>query len=166
MSNVSQSRSPGYGLKKCITPELEAFVKKNQLDDVLRRCDIDFEIFGGFCFEVIWSNDGSTFDIHYMPFNRIRKGIETKEIDYPHFWYSKNWREIKKPDYHPKLLRKFDKDIREGKQLFYYIEPNPQADEIYPIPQYSNSLNWIELDYSISKFHLNQVKQGFAPSFI
>jgi len=27
-------------------------------------------------------------------------------------------------------------------------------------------MNWIELDYEISKFHLNQVKQGFAPSFI
>lgn len=158
--------SSGYGVKKCITPELQTFVDKNKLNEVLKKCDVDFEIFGGFCFEVIWSNDGSTFDIYYMPFNRIRKGIETKEIDYPHFWYSKNWKEIKKPDYHPKMIRKFDKNIREGKQLFYYIEPNPQADEIYPIPQYSNSLNWIELDYEISKFHLNQVKQGFAPSFI
>ena len=156
----------GYGLKDILNPSLKDFVKKNDIEDVLKKCEVDFEIFNGFCFEVIWSNDGTTFSIHYMPFNRIRKGIENEQIDYPHYWYSKNWREYKKDEYEPKLLRKFDPEIRQGKQLYYYIEPNPQADEIYPIPTYSVSLNWIELDYEISKFHLNQVKQGFSPSFI
>ena len=87
-------------------------------------------------------------------------------MDFPHYWYSQKWREYKKAEYEPKIFRKFDPEVRTGKQLFYYIEPNPQQDEIYPIPYYSTSINWIELDYEISKFHLNQVKQGFAPSFI
>lgn len=156
----------GYGLKDVIDINLKNLISKNKLEDVILKCETDFEIFNGFCFEVIWSNDKTTFDIHYMPFNRIRRGIETKEIDYPHFWYSKNWREYKKDDNRPTLIKRFDPNIREGKQLFYFIEPNPQADDIYSIPTYSTSINWIELDWEISKFHLNQVVQGFSPSFI
>jgi hypothetical protein len=164
--NKKTRLTTGYGLKDILNPQLAEFVKQNDIEDVLKKCEVDFEIFNGFCFEVIWSNDGTTFTIHYMPFNRIRKGIENNQIDYPHYWYSVNWREYKKDEYEPRILRKFDPEIRQGKQLYYYIEPNPQADEIYPIPTYSVSLNWIELDYEISKFHLNQVKQGFSPSFI
>lgn len=164
--NKKSRLSTGYGLKDIVDTNLLDYVKKNKLEKTLRKCEKDFEIFNGFCFEVIWNNEGSSFDIHYMPFNKIRKGIENKEIDYPHYWYSKDWKHYKKDEYEPKLLRKFDPEVKTGKQLYYYIEPNPQQDEIYPIPNYSTSINWIELDYEISKFHLNQVKQGFAPSFI
>jgi hypothetical protein len=164
--NKKSRLTTGYGLRDIVDTQLQNFVEKNRLEKVLRQCEIDFEIFNGFCFEIIWNNEGSDFTIHYMPFTKIRKGIENKEIDYPHFWYSKNWNEIKKEEYKPTMIRRFNPDIRQGKQLFYYIEPNPQQDEIYPIPNYSTTINWIELDYEISKFHLNQVKQGFAPSFI
>lgn len=164
--NKKTRLTTGYGIKDTLDPTLQEYIKKNELEDVLKKCEVDYEIFNGFCFEVIWNNEGSSFDIHYMPFNKIRKGIENEEIDYPHFWYSKNWKEYKKDEYEPKLLRNFDPNVRTGKQLYYHIDPNPQQDEIYPIPGYSTSINWIELDYEISKFHLNQVKQGFAPSFI
>ena len=164
--NKKSRLTTGYGLRDIVDTQLQNFVDKNGLEKVLRQCEIDFEIFNGFCFEIVWNNEGSDFTLHYMPFTKIRKGIESKEIDYPHFWYSKNWNEIKKEEYKPVMIRRFNPDIRTGKQLFYYIEPNPQQDEIYPIPTYSTTINWIELDYEISKFHLNQVKQGFAPSFI
>jgi hypothetical protein len=164
--NKKTRLTTGYGLKNVLDTRLKEYIRKNKLEDVLKKCEVDFEIFNGFCFEVIWNNEGSEFNIHYVPFNRIRRGIENEEIDYPHFWYSKNWREYKKDEYEPQLFRRFDPNVKTGKQLYYYIEPNPQQDEIYPIPNYSTSINWIELDYEISKFHLNQVKQGFAPSFI
>ena len=164
--NKKTRLTTGYGVKDIIDARLKQFVADNTLEDTLKKCEVDFEIFNGFCFEVIWNNEGSEFTIHYVPFNRIRKGIETEQMDFPHYWYSQKWREYKKAEYEPKIFRKFDPEVRTGKQLFYYIEPNPQQDEIYPIPYYSTSINWIELDYEISKFHLNQVKQGFAPSFI
>jgi hypothetical protein len=164
--NKKSRLTTGYGLKDVIDTRLKDFIKNNKLEEVLKKCEIDFEIFNGFCFEIIWNNEGSDFTIHYMPFNKIRKGIESKEMDYPHFWYSKNWKEYKKEDYKPIMIRKFDPNLKTGKQLYYHIEPNPQQDEIYPIPNYSTTINWVELDYEISKFHLNQVKQGFAPSFI
>lgn len=158
--------STGYGLKPILNEGLRQFVKKNKLEKVLRKCDVDFEIFNSYCFEIIWSNDGSTFDINYIPVHKIRRGIEDEEIDFPHYLYSKNWDEYKKPEYKPEVLRKFDPSIRTGRQLYYYIEPNPQQEDLYPIATYTTGINWVELDYEISKFHLNQIKQGFQPSFI
>lgn len=158
--------STGYGLKPILNEGLKQFVDKNKLDRILNRCDVDFEIFNGFCFEIIWNNEGSSFDVNYVPIHKVRRGIETDEIDFPHYLYSKDWEHYKKDDYKPEIIRKFDPSIRSGRQLYYYIEPNPQQDDIYPIPGYSTTINWIELDYEISKFHLNQVKQGFQPSFI
>ena len=164
--NKKTRLTTGFGLADIITPELRQYVDDNNLDEVLQRCNVDFEVFNGFCFEVIWNMDGSSFSIHYMTFAKIRKVIETKEIDYPHYWYSKNWREFKKDEYQPRFIKKFNPLERTGKQLYYFIEPNPQQDEVYSIPGYSTSINWIELDYEISRFHLNQVKLGFAPSFL
>lgn len=158
--------STGYGVKPILNESLMSFVDKNRLEEVMKRCDVDFEIFNGFCFEIIWNNEGSSFDINYVPLHKIRRGIENKDIDFQHYLYSKDWEHYKKDEYKPEIIREYDPSIRTGRQLFYYIEPNPQQDEIYPISNYSTSINWIELDYEISKFHLNQVKQGFQPSFI
>ena len=55
---------------------------------------------------------------------------------------------------------------RQGRQLLYYIEPNPAHTHLYPIANYSTAINYIDLDYQIGKFHINQVRQGFAPSFV
>jgi len=158
--------SSGYGLKSILNPQLKDFVDKNKLDRVISKCDVDFEIYNGFCFEIVWNNEGSSFDVHYVPLHKIRRGLEDKEIDFPHFLYSKDWDQYKKDEYHPEVIREFDPNIRTGRQLFYYIESNPQQDELYPISNYTTGINYIELDYEISKFHLNQVKQGFQPSFI
>ena len=66
----------------------------------------------------------------------------------------------------PEMIREFNPYVKQGKQIYYYSEYNPDSDGLYPIVGYSTSVNWIEMDYEISKFHLNQVKQGYSPSFI
>ena len=68
--------STGYGLKPILNESLRAFVDRNRLEEVMKRCDVDFEIFNGFCFEVIWNNEGSSFDVNYVPLHKIRRGIE------------------------------------------------------------------------------------------
>jgi hypothetical protein len=151
----------GYGFKDVIDPRLQEFIKENKLDKLGRKLSIDFEIFNGFAIEVIWSNDGSTFTLHYMPVNRLRRAVQDG-----YFLYCKDWSKYKKEGYEPIPIPEFDPNNRTGKQILYFMEHNPAQDEVYPIQNYSNSLNYIELDYEVSKFHLNQVKQGFAPSFI
>jgi hypothetical protein len=151
----------GYGIRPIVDPRLSQWARENKLVKLIKKLTIDFELFNGFALEVIWSNDGSTFTLNYLPMVRLRRSIDGNM-----FWYSKDWKQFKKEGYEPIPMNAFDPKNRTGKQVLYFMEHNPNADQIYPIQNYSNSLNYIELDYEISKFHLNQVKQGFAPSFI
>lgn len=164
--NKKSRLATGYGIKPVTNPELAKFIKDKKLEKLFRRLEKDFEIFNGYAFEIVWNNDGSDFSINYVPFHKIRIGIQNEEYSEPHFWFSTDWTKYKKEEYKPQYIAKFDPNIRKGKQLYYYTEENPQADDLYPIAGYSSAINWIELDYEVSKFHLNQVKQGFAPSFI
>jgi hypothetical protein len=123
-------------------------------------------IYGGFAVEIIWNREGSSFDINYLPIHTLRIGLKETEEEADYYWYSKDWGQYKKEEYKPEYIKRFDPKDRTGRQAIYYIEPNPAATSLYPIPDYSTALNFIDLDYQIGQFHLNQVRQGFAPSFI
>lgn len=165
--NAKTKLISGKGFKEIQSPELNQFVKSNKLVKEVKKATLDYELFNGFAFEVIWNNGGTKIvSVKHIPFSKLRIGIEDEEFNFPHLWFSNNWLEYKKEEYQPEMIRTFNPLIKQGKQIIYYTEYNPQSDGLYPICGYSTSFNWIELEYEISVFHLNQAKQGYAPSFI
>jgi hypothetical protein len=156
----------GQGFQPIQSPELQKFVQATQLEREIKKAGLDFEIINGFPLEVIWSKDGSKIvSIKHIPTHKLRKGIESEDVPYPHFLFSNDWENYKKSGNHPQIIREWNPYIKQGKQIYFHVEYNPLA-ECYPIEQYSNCMNWIEMDYEISRFHLNQIKQGYHPSFI
>jgi hypothetical protein len=120
-----------------------------------------------FSFEVIWNNEGTKIvSMQHIPYHKLRLGIQGDEISFAHLWFSNDWMQYKKEGYEPEMIRMFNPNLRTGKQIYWYSEYNPQTDGLYPIPGYSTTMNWIEMDYQVSVFHLNQLKQGYSPSFI
>lgn len=164
--NKKTKMTAGFGFKKPRDPKLQQFLEKQNLERKILYWSKDFEIYNGHCIEVIWSNDGTSFDMNYLPIHSIRIGLKENDDDVNYYWYSPDWADIKKPENEPQYIREFDPNVRTGRQLIYYIEPNPAYTHLYPIPNYSTCINYIDLDYQIGVFHLNQVRQGFAPSFI
>lgn len=164
--NKKVKMTSGFGYKDIQDPELKQWAKKNKLEKLLIYVSQSFEIYNGFCLEVIWDNSGNSFDIKYVPLHTIRIGLKEHEDEADYYWYSEDWNDIKKPEYEPQYIKRFDPTDRTGRQLLYYIEPNPSLTDVYPIPNYSTTINYIDLDYQIGVFHLNQVRQGFAQSFI
>jgi hypothetical protein len=157
----------GKGFAKILDPALLKFVENNKLEAEVKKATLDYELFNGFSFEIIWDNGGvNIVSVRHIPFSKLRIGIEDGDLNFPHVWFSNDWEKHKKEGYEPELIRKFNPLIKQGKQILYYSEYNPSTDGLYPIPGYSTSFNWIELEYQISVFHLNQAKQGYAPSFI
>jgi hypothetical protein len=145
---------------------LKEWARKNNLERLFLYISKDFEIYNGFAMEVIWNNGGTSFDLKYLPIHTLRIGLKETEEEDDYFWYSKDWANIKKEENKPEYIKKFDPNDKRGRQVIYYIEPNPAMTHLYPIPNYSTAINYIDLDYQIGKWHLNQVRQGFAPSFI
>lgn len=157
----------GKGFNDVENELLSNFIKVNELAEHAKRAALDFEIFNAFAFEVIWSNDKESItSIQHLPIHKLRIGIEGEGLEFPHMWYSNDWKKYKKEGYEPEMIPMFDDLNRGGKQVYVYVDYNPATDGLYPIPTYSEIFNWIETDYQISKFHLNQVKQGYSPSFI
>jgi len=101
----------GFGIEDIIDNRLKEFIIKNKLEKQLRSMEKDFEIFNGFCFEIVWNNEGTNFTMKHIPIHKIRIGIETDELNHPHYWFSNDWKEYKKDLYKPeyKTIRPFNK---------------------------------------------------------
>ena len=132
---------------------------------VAYAAEIDYEIYNGFAIEVIYANDGSVAEMNHVPMRMIRKGLPTEERDYPYYWVCTDWTNWRKDINKPQPIREWNGVIRSGSVLYWHMDYNPASD-IYPVPYYSSETNWIELDYEISCFHLNQAKRGYAPQFL
>lgn len=157
----------GKGFKDIVDPLLLDFVDKTNLTKEIKNATLDYELFNGFAFEVIWNNEGTGYtSIKSIPLHKLRIGVENDDIKFPHYLFSNDWSQTNKKEFEPQIIRAFNPYIKQGKQIYVHFEYNPATSGTYPIVDYSTSINWIELDYEISKFHLNQAKQGYAPSFI
>jgi hypothetical protein len=165
--NRKTKLTAGQGWKDVESLELEKFIKDNNLNKEVRKVSLDYELYNGFALEIIWNREGTEISsVSHVPFHKLRIGIESEDIPFEHYWYSDDWSKYKKPENEPNMYRAWNPYVKSGKSLYYYSEYNPQTDGLYPIPGYSTSMNFIEMDYEVGKFHLNQVKQGYSPSFI
>jgi len=159
----------GLGIDENISTEAQGFIQNPLNDeytliDIVNKLNYDLEIYGGFACLIYPSLDNESIaKIEYMDFRKVRKSINSDD----EFYISKDWSNTRKECNRPLLVKSFDPDRfdEDEIQLYYYIESNPGS-EYYPIPQYSSSLSWIEMDYEISNFHLNSIKNGFMPSFL
>lgn len=147
---------------------------RQKLEDESFKLFLDQEIFNGFALEVIFANDGSIYDVNHVHFANVRKGYHDnqekiiEEFGESFFWISDDWKHYRKEEYTPKYIRRFDPNVRLGRSLIYFEQYNPynSTQWSYPIADYSTSLNYIEIDNEISKFHLDDVKSGFMQSLM
>jgi hypothetical protein len=157
----------GNGIVEATTAELQKFLKNSygecDIEELSQKIDYDLEIFSGFAIQVRWNLDGTRIAaLDYIPYQKCRLSpCETKVL------ISKDWSNIRKEDNKPKEYCRFSakKAIEYPTQIFYYLNDGP-GQEYYPIPYYSSTLTWIELDGEIGNFHLSSVRNGFMPGFI
>jgi hypothetical protein len=122
------------------------------LNHVMERASVDMEIFGGFCLQII-PNKLEGYNVHHVEFKCVRKALDGS------FWYKKDWTNEKEK---PVRFKAYYKGATEPTFL-YYKEYRPNTD-IYPLPGYLGTANYIETDIEISKFHLSSIKNGMMPS--
>jgi len=134
------------------------------LNDELRKACVDFQIQGGFALEVNWSLDRTTIaNISHLPFENIRSGFvnEDEQVDY--YYYSKDW-SSKKEEVDEICTFDPERKLDHPTQIFY-VKPFSPGSFYYPKPCYTGSIDYIELDKEIGKYHINNIKNGMSPSF-
>ena len=134
------------------------------LQDEVRKACLDLKIQGGFALEVVYSIDRTTVaKVRHCPFENIRSGEVDENEKVEFYYYSKDWTD---KQCEPELVRAFNpEDAVEYPVQILYVKPFSPGSYYYPKPDYIGSIDYIELDKEIGKYHINNIKNGLAPSF-
>lgn len=134
--------------------------------NTIQKCILDLKVHGGFYLSIAYSMDRKSIsEIHHIPFQCIRIEKENEQGKSEFYYYSKDWSNYKNVGF--RKVKAFD--IKEKKSY-----PNQIAcfkmysvgQYYYPKPDYQGGVNYIELDKNVSEFHLSNIKNGLAPSFM
>ena len=134
-------------------------------NDVFEKCAQDYITFGGFSLNVIWNNEGTGIaEIYHADFTKIRSGNIPNGEDVPNeYYYCADWSNFRK--FKPVQYPAYDpsKAETEPSQILYTWDYEP-GNLFYPLPSYAGSLNDIQIDVEVSKFHLSNLANSLNPS--
>ena len=145
---------------------LEARLKLEEwgLDDEIRKACLDLKIQGGFALEIAYNLGRTSIKkVKHCPFERIRSGEVNDDEKVEFYYYSEDW---SNKQIEPVKVRCFNpEDRNEYPHQILYVKPFSPGSYYYPKPDYVGSINYIELDKEIGTYHINNIKNGLAPSF-
>ena len=138
-------------------------------NDIFKKVALDYKTFGGFSMEVIWSHDRKKIaEVYHIDFSMIRAKEKNYRGKVEGFYLSNEW----KNKSHYRITAEdltylpiFDEKTKEEhpSQLLY-VQPYRPGQEYYPLPDYVGALKVIELDAEVDNWHVNNIKNGLAPS--
>jgi hypothetical protein len=134
---------------------------KENVADVMRKCVLDYMMFGGFSLNVVWSNDKKSIaEIYHIDFSRIRSAKLNDDDEVESYFYSADWSQLKK--FPPEEYDAFNQK-KGGSQIYYFKSYQPSL-TYYPIPDWSAGQRAIEIDIEAKNFHMNNLRKGMVPS--
>ena len=153
-----------------LRPSMEAGImnsKGDTIQDQVRDVAHDEEKYGGFALQIIRGKDGAPSEIYYIDMRFLRAN---KECDV--FYYCEDWKKKGKKNVvvYPKFLpnqdwaKLTDEERNRHASSILYVKDNKK--QTYPSPRYAASIKPCEMERSVDDFHLNEINNGFAGSYI
>lgn len=180
--NLKSNLTYGSGLfSEVDSTELTTFLKKENkagqnLDDIFQKSCFDIALYESACLQVVYNRNNQIAEVyHTLPSNvRAEEPDEYGMIN--NYYYSTNWGKIDNRKNNKKkandlneatIIPAFnpERGAKDGRQLLY-IKRYSASNDIYTIPQYSSSFNFIELESVLSDYIVNKVSGGYYPSGI
>lgn len=144
-------------------------------NDLLPKTCIQFQLYNGFAWQIIWNNGGTKFEVFNIEYGNLRMSACGKFVYYCDEWMTEEQGKVM-PNQRPEKSSSFKKfdlfnpNIRTGTQIFIYRESSPEVvpyASLYPKPEYESAIMEIETDIEISKLHYWHMKNGmFASSML
>lgn len=137
----------------------------HNLHKVVANLAMDYELFGAFALEVVWSMDFTrVVAVKHVDVSKLRSGKFNDDGEVDHHYWSRDWSSLRNNP--PVKMQAFFTEAREGKQhtQVIYVRNVKPGFEYYGVPSYSGALSWIKIDSQLGKFHLSNIENGFNPS--
>lgn len=131
--------------------------------DCLRKVTADLKMMGQCAFQVIYSADRRVAQVEHMPIQTLRAEKMNDEGDIEAYYYAADWTKVT-PQRKPERIPAFGKSnenleilvVRPYKAGYYYYSP----------VDYQGGLPYAELEEEVANYHLNNIKNGMAPSML
>jgi len=141
-------------------------------NDIFKKVAQDYKLYGGFAIEVIYNKPRTRIaEVYHIDFSWLRAKEKNYRGQIPGYYVSDEWATNYRygqspvedlpflPVYNPSK-----KDV-EAKQVLVY-NPYRPGQKYYPLPDYVGALRVIDLDTEVDNFHINNIKNGLAPSLM
>lgn len=142
----------------------DAIQRANKYDetvsDIAHKICLDDLLFAGVYIELCFNKAGKDFEYYHMDYNRLRL-----DKDEEGFWYSEDWKKSKdkqtKEETGLEYIPLWTPDSpRKGKYIMWFKDYRPGL-KWYPYPEYIGAISYIQCDYEIANFHLNNLRSNF-----
>ena len=135
------------------------------LHEVIKKLAFDFKLQGGFALNIVWSKDRTQIaEIYHLDVSKLRCARPNEFGKTPGYYISSDWSNTRqnKPYYVPAFNAN---DRTSANQIMYSGLYSPDMNS-YFTPDYVSCNNWALIDGRVSEYHLNNISNGFAGSFM
>ena len=145
----------------------KANTKQETWNNIFEKVAVDYKLHGAFALEIIWSLDRSRIaEVYHLDFSLVRAGEKDHRGYIPGYYIANEWKTYTKAtDDNVHFLPTFNPALKQEQPNQIYISHKyTPGQSYYPLPDYNGALKVIELDTEIDNFHVNNIKNGLAPS--
>ena len=153
-SNASDNPAGYIELKRLIQPEQ------------LKRVVNDYYMLGNAAFQVIYTADKSKIaEVYHMPVETLRAEKCNEEGEIEAYYYAYDWSKVRNKT-QAERIPAFGYGAAGDKVEILYMRPYRSGSYYYSPVDYQGSLPYSELEEEIANYHINNIKNGLAPSMI
>lgn len=129
-----------------------------------RICD-DYQEQGQFAVELVFNNDFSKIArVKYVKVENLRAGKMNESGEVESYFYCKDWKNPKRKGNEPKEIKVFTGTNKSDLNQLYFVKMG--NNEYYGELPYKGCLNWIQIDFKMSLYHLSNIDNGMNPGMI
>ena len=157
----------GEGMEAAEGSSLEAyvnFIKIFQAEDVRRVCH-DLKLFGHASFQLTLDK-GKVVGAFHIPRNYLRPAKVNDEGEVDTFYFSNDWSKAKSPKFAPQAFPAFGHQAAGDDVAILSVESYSPGSVYFSPVDYQGGLQYAELEGEIANYHLNNIKNGLAPSMM
>ena len=133
-------------------------------NDCVRKLCYDLKLMGQCAIQVIYSKDRNKIaQVEHFPVETLRAEKASKDGDIEAYYYFSDWSEYK-PTSKLKRIPAFGKS-KEAIEILY-VKPYRAGFYYYSPTDYTGGTQYCELEEEVSNYHLNNIKNGLAPSML
>jgi len=133
--------------------------------DCVKRVCSDFKMMGNAAIQVIYNKDHSKIvKVEHIPVETLRAERCNEDGDIPAYYYAKSWDAVKMRKEEPVRIDAFGMS-NNGIEILY-IKPYKAGYYYYAPTDYQGSLPYAELEEEVANYHINNIKNGLAPSML